>query len=292
MRILLTGATGLLGSAIAHEAQLLGWQCDAMSRHNALTSNNALLVQKIVGYDVVIHAAANTDVEACEISPEVCYRDNFLLTETLSSATACADIPFVFISSTGVYGAGKDEPYREYDIVNPTTHHHRSKVLAENFVLCANHQNLILRTGWLFGGDVSNRKNFVARRIEEAESARQSNTPISANSEQYGVPSYVNDVAKRILLLVSDRRCGIFNCVNEGAASRFDYVKAILEIAGIDIDVIPVSASSFNRRAAVSFNEMAVNWKMHSLGYAHLPHWRDGLARYVDQNFSQNERAR
>lgn len=292
MRILLTGATGLLGTAIVREARALGWQCDAMSRHDALASKPEVLAKTITGYDVLIHAAANTDVEACEISPETCYRDNFLLTEVLAAATVLADARFVFVSSTGVYGVAKNEPYREYDNASPTTHHHRSKILAENSVLLANHKNLIVRTGWLFGGDVSNRKNFVARRIEEAEKARQNKVSLSANCEQYGVPSSVNDVAKRILLLVADRRCGVFNCVNEGSASRFEYVRAVLEIAGIDVDVVPVSASSFNRRAAVSPNEMGMNWKMQSLGYAPLPHWRDSLAEYIDRNFGGNERAR
>jgi len=292
MRILLTGATGLLGSAIAHEAWALGWQCDAMSRHDVLAGKTEVLAKKIADYDVLVHAAANTDVEACELSPEICYRDNFLLTEVICAATALAGARFVFVSSTGVYGTAKNEPYREYDCATPTTHHHRSKILAENSVLLANRENLIVRTGWLFGGDVSNRKNFVARRIEEGEKASQNNVSLSANSEQYGVPSSVSDVAKRILLLVADRRCGIFNCVNEGSASRFEYVRAVLEIAGIDVEVVPVSASSFNRRAAVSPNEMAVNWKMQSLGYAPLRNWRDGLAEYIDRNFGGTERAR
>jgi dTDP-4-dehydrorhamnose reductase len=195
----------------------------------------------------------------------------------------------VFISSTGVYGAGKDLPYCETDICSPTTVHHQVKHEAEEIVLQANQSNLVIRTGWLFGGEAENRKNFVARRIEEAISAKADGRVLKSNAQQFGVPSYCDDVAARILTLAKMEACGVFNCVNFGSASRFEYVKAIIDAAMIPVNVEAADAQTFNRKAPVSNNEMAENRRMMELGLAQMPAWQDSLASYVSKLTSEME---
>jgi dTDP-4-dehydrorhamnose reductase len=280
MNILLTGASGLLGSAIMAQAQQLGMRCDPMPRPALGRDTMHQLQARFSGYDVVIHAAANTDVEKCEVEPDGCYADNFLLTELIAQAAAKAGVRTAFVSSTGIYGDWQDAPYREYDAVHPTTHHHRSKYLGEQAVLAAHGANLVVRTGWLFGGPTAKPKNFVARRIEEAQRARAGF--ISSNREQRGVPCYSADVAQRIIELCQANAVGVYNCVNSGNASRLEYVQAIVELAGLQVEVRPSDAASFNRKAKVSRNEMAESWKSAALGWPALPLWRDSLARYLN----------
>ena len=284
MRILLTGATGLLGSAIVEAACQRGIVCDALSRPASLQGVTVTtLAGRLHGYDVLIHAAANTNVEQCEIAPDECYRDNFLLTELLAGAAAQANMKTVFISSTGIYGEGQETPYREYDSVHPQTHHHRSKAMAEKAVIDHDSRNLVIRTGWLFGGAAINSKNFVARRIDEAQAALMGKGFIESNAEQRGVPCFNHDIAARILDLVAGNSNGVYNCVNTGNASRYEYVSAIVELAGLSLDVKPSTAAAFNRRAKVSSNEMAVNWKMDALGLPAMPEWRASLAYYIQK---------
>lgn len=280
MKILLTGANGLLGSAIMERARQLGIACEPMARPQLGRDTVQLLQSSLDGYDVVIHAAANTNVEKCEVEPENCYADNFLLTELIAQGAAKASVRMVFISSTGIYGAWQDTPYREYDAVLPTTHHHCSKQMGEQAVLAAHGANLVVRTGWLFGGPAANPKNFVARRIEEARGA--SAGFIRSNREQRGVPCYNADVAQRIIELCQADAFGTYNCVNSGNASRLEYVQAIVELAGLQVEVRPSDAASFNRKAKVSNNEMAECWKSAALGWPALPLWRDSLARYLN----------
>ena len=281
MKILLTGASGLLGSAIDRVASQYGWRCDALAR-DPLTL--AALHDRFSGYDVLIHAAANTNVEQCESDPDRCYRDNWLLTEFLAQKAAQANVRMVFISSTGIYGAAKRTPYKEYDPVAPTTHHHTSKHLAEQSVLRQHPDNLVVRTGWLFGGEYANPKNFVARRLDEALNAQVAGqTLIRSNAEQRGNPCYNLDIAERILLLVQQNHCGIFNCVNEGNASRCEYVSKIMELAGVRINVVPSDAANFNRKARVSNNEMAENWKMGAQGLPAMSDWRESLLHYITE---------
>lgn len=285
MKLLLTGAGGLLGSAVMAVAAERGDQCDALSRpalgrgQPAVTA--AQLANSLAGYDVLVHAAANTNVEACETAPDDCYRDNFLLTELLAQAAALAGVHMVFVSSTGLYGTAGDTPYREYEAAVPTTHHHRSKLLGEQSVLAANASNLVLRTGWLFGGSAANPKNFVARRVDEARAALAAGRHIESNAEQRGVPCWNRDVATRLLDLADAGVAGVVNCVNSGNASRCEYVAAVVQLAGIAVEVKPSTAASFARKARVSNNEMADNWKMAMLGWPDMPDWRTSLAAYL-----------
>lgn len=278
MKMLLTGAGGLLGSAIAAAA---GPGCAALAREQVWGRTPAALAELLAGHDVLVHAAANTNVEQCERDPATCYRDNLLLTELLARAAAVAGVRCAFISSTGIYGTTAATPYREYDTPAPTTHHHRSKYLAEQAVLALAPANLVLRTGWLFGGAPASPKNFVARRLDEARAALADGRALQANAEQRGNPSFVGDVAAQLLLLLEQGHAGVFNCVNDGTASRHEYVRAIVALAGLPLAVEPIGAGAFQRRAPVSPNEMADNWKMRALGLPAMPAWQDSLARYL-----------
>lgn len=281
MRILLTGASGLLGSAIHSVAKDKNWTVTPLSRNVIWSAGVGELVSEMKNFDVVVHAAANTNVEQCEINSADCYRDNLQLTEVLASAAAEAATKFVFISSTGVYGALKEAPYKESDPCAPTTVHHSSKYQAECSVLKASNTSLVIRTGWLFGGALENPKNFVARRIEEGMTAQRDGATLKSNAQQFGTPSYCIDVAERVLLLTERNDQGIFNCVNAGTASRFEYVRAIISAAQLSVDVTPANAQDFNRRAPVSNNEMAENWRMAEIGLDPMPYWRDSLDMYV-----------
>lgn len=281
MKLLLTGASGLLGTAIIHQASALGWECCNLQRDYIWQSTHTELAAKIAVFDLIIHAAANTNVEQCETDPDGCYRDNYLLTEILSNAAAKAGTKMVFISSIGVYGNTKNEPYREYDQPHPTTFHHASKYLAEQTVLQSAGHNLVIRTGWLFGGIVGNPKNFVARRLDEARTMIETGGVIQSNKMQRGVPCFNQDIAARLLRLVRDDRSGIFNCVNSSSASRLEYVSAIVNLSKFSVVVQASDAAHFNRKAKVSPNEVGVNWKMDCLCYPAMPMWQESLALYV-----------
>jgi dTDP-4-dehydrorhamnose reductase len=283
MRILISGASGLLGSALQKAALAQGHACRALDRTKvpqrldpaALLSFDALLDD----VDHVVHAAANTNVERCEYEPQACYRDNVLMTEILVGAARRRGVPVTFISSTGVYGSYKTEPYFEFDDARPETHHHRSKLQAEQIVLAADWRNLVVRTGWLFGGSAQAPKNFVAKRILEAYSATAGY--LSSNHEQRGCPTFVDDLANRLLELITLKARGVFNAVNEGSASRFEYVREIIGQAGMEVEVRPVGATGFNRIAPVSNNEMAINWRASEFGLTPMRSWQLALASYL-----------
>lgn len=281
-KVIITGASGMLGAAFRQQFALEGNEVVAWSRNDAWEAIKNNNTEPFCNASLLIHAAANTDVEHCEKNPDECYRDNYFLTARIAAKCDLTGTPLVYISSTGVYGAAQTTPYREYSKVQPTTHHHRAKLLGEEAVLVASKKNLVVRTGWLFGGSFLSPKNFVARRIEEGLKNISLGQSVYSNNEQWGCPTFTQDVVERVKELINKRLAGVFNVVNEGCASRFEYVKAIIEIAGIDISVQPISAKTFNRIAKVSDNEMAINWRSKVEGLEDMPIWKDSLRKYIE----------
>ncbi|MBL4284425.1 SDR family oxidoreductase [Vibrio fluvialis] len=279
-RYLISGSSGLLGSALLKEIESLDGYVSTIERNYFLESPNFdKLKERIKDYkcNVFIHCAANTNVEECEINANDCYRDNYLVPEIIAGICSELSIKLVFISSTGIYGSHKNVPYTEIDKVNPTTVHHKAKFKAECSCqkLCPN--SLIIRTGWLFGGETTNKNNFVVNRIKEA---RSSEGMIFSDPYQKGNPSSVYDVSKRILELIENNTCGIYNCVNNGVASRYEYVKAIIDASSVSVTVNKTK-SPFKRTAKVSHNESAVNFKMDLLGYPRMRNWKEALEDYI-----------
>lgn len=283
MKILLTGSSGMLGSALEKEASIAGHICHPLKRDVVWKGSTRDLANILFSYDILIHAAANTNVELCETNIDACYRDNYLMTERIAQAARMANIKLVFISSTGIYGTSKTVPYCEFDVPLPTTHHHQSKYLAEQATMSMDTDNLVVRTGWLFGGSIENPKNFVAGRLKDAKAALAAGDVMLSDQSQWGVPCYSKDISQRILNLAELGYAGIFNCVNQGRARRYDYVQAIISAAKLPVRLRPAASFGLKRKAKVSENEMADNWKMHQLGLAPMPDWEQSLLEYVNR---------
>ena len=276
MKVLLTGAGGLLGSMFADR---LGEAAIAVPREELAVTNPAAVRTAVLrsGADVVINCAAHVDPEVVEDDPDPAYAANAILPGLLGSACRRADMPLVHFSSTGCYGAWKTIPYTEEDAPRPTTVHHRSKVAGERAVREAGCEHLILRTGWLFGGGAAHKKNFVWKRLQEAAGTQR----LLSDAEQFGNPTYAGDVVDLTIRLLRLGLTGTFNCVGRGHASRYEYVARILLAGGLERELVPVRA--FKRRAPVSPNEMATNYRLGLMGLDLMPEWGASLDGYVRQ---------
>lgn len=280
MNIGITGTSGILGSELLNLTTRNGIKTISLERTKFPLNKgliNATNYIRSLNCNVIVHCAANTNLEHCEIYPEECYKNNFILTEMLANVCRILNIQMVFISSTGVYGEHKKSPYCEYDILVPKTIHHKSKVLAEQSVQRLNPNSLIIRTGWLFGGDFNLNKNFVSNRIKEAINSRGK---INSDITQEGNPTYTKDLAEKIIELIESKWSGVFNCVNEGSTSRYGYVREIVKLAKLNVQVKPTS-KGFPRKAQVSKNEAAINYKLNCAGITKMRMWQESLAEYI-----------
>ncbi len=278
-KVLITGTSGMLGSNLL---SLLNYK-DIVECNSDFDITNINIISNKLNQeqpDILIHTAAYTDVEACEVDMDYTYKVNTIGTQNLVNYCIDKDILFIYISSTGIYGSNKSEEYTEFDFVEPISVHHKSKYEGEKIV--QNHLNkyLILRTGWLYGGEKTHNKNFVYKRFLEANSKDM----IFSDDSQIGNPTYVVDFVEQIKVLIENKQYGIFNCVNKATAiSRYDYVKKIVDLFEVQCKVNIAPEGMFNRVAPVSKNESAINYKLNLLGLNIMNNWEESLENYIQK---------
>ena len=277
-KVLVTGSGGLLGSHLVNEIpNCIGYSSQELDITKTQYVNQ--IVEKEEP-DIIIHAAAFTDVEACETEIDKAFEVNTIGTQNLVNCCIDRDVLFVFISSTGVYGSHKTERYTEFDKAEPSTIHHISKYEAEKVV--RNHLNkyLILRTGWIFGGNALHKEDFVYQRYIEAKN----NDLIHSDDSQIGNPTYALDLVDQIKILINNDQFGTYNCVNyANNITRYDYVKKIVELFNLDCKVEVAPKGMFVRKAPVSNNESALNFKLDLLDLDQMRGWNDALEDYINK---------
>lgn len=279
-KVLLTGSHGMLGSSIMknlHTKDIIGYDRSQLDITKADSVRDVLTKEQP---DIIIHTAAYTDVEASEKNANKAYTINVLGTQHLVNYCINKDVLFIYISSTGIYGASKNEAYTEFDYVNPATIHHKSKYEGEKIVQNHLQKYLILRSGWLYGGEKKHTKNFVYKRFLEANDK----DTIYSDNTQIGNPTSVVDFVKQLQLLIEEGHYGIFNCVNSAIGiSRYDYVKKIVELFDLNCAVKIAPNGMFTRVAKVSQNESAINYKLNLLDLNVMGDWEESLAQYIQQ---------
>jgi dTDP-4-dehydrorhamnose reductase len=209
MRVLITGATGLLGAEVVKHFRKNWHQVLECSRAplTVVDSHRASMditdpdqVEAIFDAfrpDVVVHCAAMTHVDACETDPQEAYRVNTFGTEVIAAHCQRVGAACVYISTDYVFDGAKGAPYHEYDAPNPLSVYGRSKYLGEQAVqaLCPRHY--IVRVAWLYGVGRKTFPQFIL------DAARQGQSP-TVIADQIGSPTYVADVADRLLLAGAD----------------------------------------------------------------------------------------
>jgi len=279
-KIIITGSCGMLGSSfksfLSPKANVVG-----LNSTYDITDSDAIYKKLYLEKpNIIIHAAAYTNVDGCETHIDKAYKVNTIGVLNLINYCVDNNVLFVFMSSTGVYGEGSSEPYTEFDDVEPTTVHHKSKFEAEKIIRNHLSKYLILRTGWLYGGDKNHNKNFVYKRYLDAKNSEV----VYSDNTQVGNPTSVIDLSAQLFLLINHHQYGTFNCVNRARnISRFDYVKKIVELYGLKCEVRVGDEDMFIRQAQVSKNESAVNYKLDLLGLNVMNDWEVSLAEYIKE---------
>lgn len=279
-RVLITGSSGMLGSVFASimkESYLISVFPDGTDIADASDVTRKLYE---IQPDIIIHTAAYTDVEGCELNPDRANRVNVIGTKNIVDYCNVCDVKIIFISSTGIYGDRKEDNYSEFDEPNPTTVHHSTKLKAESLIVNSLCKHLILRVGWLYGGSKNHKNNFVYKRFLEARDTKM----LYSSANQKGNPTSCYDVVNQAVVLLNCDQVGIFNCVNEAVGvSRYDYVKEIVALFDLDCKVIVGKPGMFKRIAPVSSNESATNENLNRFGLNIMPSWKHSLAQYINE---------
>lgn len=280
MRITITGASGQLGAALAQAASSHDLSLFKHSQLDVADADAVMSALEDARPDVVIHAAAMTDVDACEQDPEAAHIVNV---EGTANVVVAAGSAFVIVISTDyVFDGMEGRTYIETDEPRPLQVYGRTKLAGEEAATTIWGDVAVVRSACLYGArraDGSPARNFVSA-IRAV--AREGNA-FDVVEDQVGSPTSVEDLAPALVLLAENPIAATFHVVNEGAVSRADFARAICEESGIDASLVRSVAMAETPRGPAARPPFAplgtVNWPKG--GFDPLPDWRDALARAV-----------
>jgi dTDP-4-dehydrorhamnose reductase len=216
-------------------------------------------------FDLVLHAAAWTDVDGAEAEPQDAAAVN--VGGTANAAALCRSLgaPLMLFSTDYVFDGRKREPYVESDAPNPLSAYGRTKLLAE---AAAGEDAWIVRSSWLFG---PTGRNFVRTMLELAEERDE----VAVVDDQRGCPTYVHHLVAAVRELVdADVPRGIWHLAADGDCTWADFAEAIFEEAGLDTRVRRITTEDLARPAPRPAYSVL---RSERVGAPGLPHWRQGL---------------
>jgi len=268
MRLLVTGAAGMLGRDVAAAAESAGHDVIALARAE-LDITDAGAVRAAVREarpDAVVNCAAWTDVDGAESDEEAATRINGEGAGNLAAAA-----PFlVHVSSDYVFDGSATEPYTEGDPTGPGTAYGRSKLAGEHAVAAAG-EHAIVRTAWIFG---PHGKNFVATMLKLAEDRDE----VDVVADQIGCPTFTGHLAPALVQIAEQRLTGILHVAGAGQCSWQEFAQAAFDDAGANCTANPVTTAEFPRPAPRPPWSVLTSTRPEA---PVLPHWRDGLAGYL-----------
>lgn len=259
MRVAVTGAGGRLGRALVEalgEAPFTGLSGPLAWTRAALDLDHPEAIGALLERDrpeVVVHAAAWTDVDGCAREPELAMRRNAAATGLLAEACVARGVDLVLVSTNEVFDGRRTDGlgYRPDDEPAPPNPYGRSKLAGEQAArrawagLAGRAQLAIVRTAWLFGPGAP---DFPSKILAAAERARAAGEPLQVVAEEWGNPTYVLDLAEAIVeLLGSGEFAGTHHVVNGLVASRADWARDVVARAGLAVEVVDVPATSWAR---------------------------------------------
>lgn len=240
-RYVVTGAGGMLGTDLRR--MLTGREVTALTRSELDITDADAVRAAVAGADVVINAAAYTRVDDAETHEADAFAVNATGAGLLADAAAAAGARLVHVSTDYVFDGAATSPYPEDTPRAPVGAYGRTKAAGEELVL-RHPEVYLVRTAWLYGADGPNFARTMRRLAGERET-------VDVVTDQVGQPTWSHDLAAAIVrLLDAEAPFGIYHGTNAGAASWFDFARAIFEESGLDPDrVRPTDSAAFVRPA-------------------------------------------
>lgn len=278
MKLLVTGAAGLVGRALVKHSEAQGDLVIGFD-HRGLDITDEQSVKATVSRerpDVVINCAAWTDVDGCELDPQHAQNANALGPELLALACRQIDAQFVTISTDYVFDGEKEGFYTQRDQPNPQSVYARSKLAGERRAQLAWARTSVVRSGYIFGPGGANFLSTFLPRLLRGEHLRVIN-------DSFGTPTYARDLARQLYRLAQLDLPGTYHVVNQGEGASFqDFTRAAVEIVGLDAGLLEaVSLKDLKRPAPRPSNSRLRCLLSEAIGLELPPFWKDSLRDFV-----------
>jgi len=276
-KILITGGGGMLASQIEEFYQKEEKEVLAPTHAQLDVLNSNAVREAVVSFkpDYVFHTAA-LHVDASEENPQLASELNTKASENLAQVCSQVGSVLIHISSCGYFG-DEIRYYTEAEPVVLKTVYARTKYEGEQLSLKANERTFAIRPGWLFGGKITHKKNFVYQRYKEAKKSKV----IKSASDKYGCPTYVEELVEKMDEVIQSGQFGIYHLTNSWGCTRAEYIRKIIESCKLKTEVEPVDSSYFPRKANVPNCELLNNHNMRNLGLFPMSPWEEAVERYA-----------
>lgn len=273
MRVLIFGATGMLGKALVH--QWSGDEIVALGSADADLRNPEQVDAALARAkpDWIVLAAAYTDVDGCEINPTLATSVNTHGAVNVAKAAKQFGSKLLFVSTDYVFDGKKTWPYEVTDPRNPTNSYGRSKAEAEQRIAALLPDSCIARTSWLFGPAG---KCFPDTILKLADNKPE----IKVVNDQRGCPTYTRDLADAIVALCRANAQGIVHCTNSDPCTWFDFASQVLRQAGKSTRVRSTTSKEFVRPAERPAYSVLSPASLNAYGIYMRP-WQQTLADYL-----------
>lgn len=271
MRLIILGAGGMLGQELA---RVFGdFEVTALDRHEIDITKNGKVEKEIgrVKPDVIINAAAYTDVDGAESNRETAFEVNELGVRNLAVAAKKTGAKLVHFSTDYVFPGDKKEGYKEDDLPGPAENTYgESKLAGEKVLRKSGVEYYLVRTAWLYGAGGKNFVDTILRLATEKNELRVVN-------DQFGSPTWAADLARAIKELVEEKyEPGVYHLVNDGVASWYEFAREIMKLRNKNTMVVPVTTQEFPRPATRPKYSILINTKGPK-----LRDWREALQEYL-----------
>jgi dTDP-4-dehydrorhamnose reductase len=283
MKILLLGHKGMLGSdlllKLKIEHEVVGLDKEEIDIISAIECKKAI---KEIKPDIVINAAAYTNVDGCETARHECFAVNAEAVKNIAGICRDKNIRIIHFSTDYVFDGATKQPYKEDHQCNPINVYGKSKLAGEQYLQSLSDNYVLIRTSWLYG---VYGKNFVQTILDKVKTTKI----LTVVDDQIGSPTYTKDLAAAVDLLIKQNAKGIFHITNRGNCSWYQFAMKILQETGIhDIDVTPIKSDQLQRPAKrPAYSVLSMDKFIQTTGKTMQP-WQLGLQDYLENSKLRN----
>ena len=273
MKLLVTGAGGMLGADVTKAARGMRHEVLALT-HDDLDVTNPAQLERVIGRErpaAVVNCAAWTDVDGAEENEPEASLINGQGAGFVADAAAKVDAKVLYVSTDYVFDGSKRGSYSESDEPAPLQAYGRSKLAGERATAQLNRRSFIVRTSWLFG---PRRPNFVETMLRLG----QGGGPVVVVHDQVGCPTYTGHLAVGLLRLLEGTAYGIHHMSGEGSVSWYEFAMEIFRQAEVVTRVMATTSDMMERPATRPANSVLVSGRETPI---RLPSWQRGLSDYL-----------
>ncbi|UCC61016.1 MAG: dTDP-4-dehydrorhamnose reductase [Dehalococcoidia bacterium] len=278
MRVLVTGSAGMLASDLIPVLTKRGYEVFAPPEDmlDITLLETVRSVAQSCEPDMVVNCAAFTRVDEAENEEYQALMVNGFAVQNLCLVCQELEIPLVHFSTDYIFDGTKDEPYTIYDQPNPLGAYGRTKLLGEKYVLWLLNKFYLVRTTWMFG---TYGKNFIDTMLEIAQKQQK----ISVVNDQRGCPTWTRQLAEAVADLIDTGRYGVYHITSSEPTTWFNFAGEIFRLAGLDIELVPVTSDQFPTPARRPLNSVLDPFPLPQVLGREMPSWRVGLKEHLKQ---------